>query len=142
MDQYLSTIIVTAITGIFSIITLLINKDNHKITDKIDDQHNLVDKEVEVKAKINRKEKEQVKCINDIMLLILDTNMRILKSEQLEGKFDIDDSAFNQADELHRQFNVLSDELEDLDKEYEIVAEMTSEFKNEIERITHEKDSN
>ena len=40
MDQYLSGIIVTVLTGIFSVITLLINKDTHKITDKIDELKN------------------------------------------------------------------------------------------------------
>ena len=139
MDQYLSGIIVTVLTGIFSVITLLINKDTHKITDKIDEQHNIFDREAEVKAKINEKEKEREMCINDIMMLILDTNISILKSEQFEGHIKINSDVFDQSTQLHEKFNLLTKEIDDLNKEYAIVIEMTSEFKNEIDRISHEK---
>lgn len=139
MDQYLSGIIVTVLTGIFSVITLLINKDTHKITDKIDEQHNIFDREAEVKAKINEKEKEREMCINDIMMLILDTNISILKSEQFEGHIKINSDVFDQSTQLHEKFDLLTKEIDDLNKEYAIVIEMTSEFKNEIDRISHEK---
>ena len=139
MDQYLSGIIVTVLTGIFSVITLLINKDTHKITDKIDEQHNIFDREAEVKAKINEKEKEREMCINDIMMLILDTNISILKSEQFEGHIKINSEVFDQSTQLHEKFDLLTKEIDDLNKEYAIVIEMTSEFKNEIDRISHEK---
>ena len=139
MDQYLSGIIVTVLTGIFSVITLLINKDTHKITDKIDEQHNIFDREAEVKAKINEKEKEREMCINNTMMLLLDTNIKILKNEEWAGRFNIGDDVFKQFTQLHERFDLLTEELDDLNKEYAIVIEMTSEFKNEIDRISHEK---
>ena len=116
MDQYLSGIIVTVLTGIFSVITLLINKDTHKITDKIDEQHNIFDREAEVKAKINEKEKEREMCINDIMMLILDTNISILKSEQFEGHIKINSEVFDQSTQLHEKFDLLTKEIDDLNK--------------------------
>jgi hypothetical protein len=138
MDQYLSSIIIAAITAIVSIVTLLINKSNDKITSKIDDQHILVNRETEIKAKISEKEKERIKCINEVMFLILDTNMSILNSEKLSTNIEIEDKTYAAAENLHTTFETLTKELQDLDKEYELVVETANEIKDEIMKMAHE----
>ena len=49
MDQYLSTVIVAVITGIFSIITLIIQKRQDKVINKIDEQTMFIEKERKLK---------------------------------------------------------------------------------------------
>ena len=72
-------------------------------------------------------------------VLIAETNIKILKNEEWAGRFNIGDDVFEQFAQLHERFDLLTEELDDLNKEYAIVIEMTSEFKNEMDRISHEK---
>ena len=88
MDQYLSTVIIAVITGIFSIITLLIQRKQDKVINKIDKQAIFIEREKSLKQKMRQKEKEREMIIHEIMILILDTNLSILKNSSSAAQLD------------------------------------------------------
>lgn len=133
MDQYLSTVIIALITGTFSLITLVIQKKQDKVIKRIDDQTLFIEKEKELKQKLTRKEKERESVVHEMMILILDTNLNILKNTQI-GDSTLNDDVFRISTELKEKFSKISGEIEDITKEYEIVLDMTSEFQKEIEK--------
>jgi len=51
VDQYLSTVIIAIITGVFSVITLLIQKKQDKVISKIDEQTLFIEREKALKQK-------------------------------------------------------------------------------------------
>lgn len=142
MDQYLSTVVIALITGVFSIITLVIQKKQDKVINKIDEQTLFIEKEKALRQKLTQKEKDRESIIHEIMILILDTNLYILKNSQISGNSTINDDVFTTSDNLKKRFDEVSDEIEMIAREYEIVLNMTDEFQREVEksRDNHKSD--
>ena len=131
MDQYLSTVIIAIITGVFSVITLVIQKKQDKVINKIDEQTMFIEKEKGLKQKLTQKEKERDEIIHDITILILETNMTILRNDQQTNNILIDDDVFEKSSELKMKYNKVTEEIDGIAKEYNIVLEMTSQFHND-----------
>lgn len=132
MDQYLSTVIVALITGIFSIITLVINKRQEKVISKIDEQTTFLTRERDVKKQIQEKEKEREYLMHEVMILVLETNLHILRNTENGENGKPDDSVYDRSDELKAKFEQLTEAIRELNKEYELVMEMTEQFRAEI----------
>lgn len=140
MDQYLSTVIIALITGIFSIVTLAIQKKQDKVINKIDEQTLFIEKEKALRQKLTKKEKDRESIINQIMILILDTNLYILMNSQITGAMGVlDESVFETSDKLKKEFVEVSEDIEDIAKEYEMVLNMTEEFQREVEKVREGK---
>lgn len=139
MDQYVSAVIITAMTGVFSLITLIIQKKQDKIINKIDEQTVFIDKEKRLRQKLIQQEKERELIIQNIMILILDTNLDILKSAKiLNPAIVINDNIFRQSDDLKQKFSDVSNSIKEIGKEYEMVLDMNTLFQNELERVQHQ----
>jgi len=128
MDQYLSTVIIALITGVFSVITLIIQKKQDHIVSKIDEQTSFIEKEKALKQKLAKKEKEEELLIHEIMILILNTNLEIL--EHTNGL--VTDEIKNKSEELQKGFAELTAEIDVLSREYQMVLDLTSEFQKKI----------
>lgn len=139
MDQYLSTVIIAIITGVFSTITLIIQKKQDKVINKIDEQTSFIEKEKDLKQRLSQKQKERDSIIHDMMILILDTNLDILKNSQLCEEVLTDDDVFAKSEILKKRFIDLTESIEDLNKEYDMVLDMTSQFQREIEKMNIKK---
>lgn len=131
MDQYLSTVIIALITGIFSIITLVIQKKQDKVINKIDEQTMFIEKEKGLKQQLTQKEKERDEIIHDITILILETNMAILTNDQQENNNLINAEVFAKSSDLKKRYSKIIEEINDITREYNIVLEMTSQFHND-----------
>lgn len=131
MDQYLSTVIIAVITGLFSVITIIIQKKQDKVINKIDEQTMFIEKEKDIKQKLNKCEKEREAIIHDMLILILETNLYIVNTID---HLTIDETVFTQSDELKEKFQKISKDIEELNKEYNIVLDMTKEFNNEMSK--------
>lgn len=139
MDQHLSTVIIAAMTGLFSVITLLIQKRQDKIINKIDEQTMFIEKEKGLKQKLIQREKERESIIQEIMILILDTNLHILKNTQIAGATIVDDTVFQRSENLKKRFSEVSTSIKEITKEYEMVLDMTSVFQKELEKVQNQK---
>lgn len=136
MDQYLSTVIITLITCVFSVITLVIQKKQDKVINKIDEQTLFIEKEKALRQKLTQKEKDRESIIHEIMILILDTNLYILKNSQINNEGSIlNDDVFKTSDDLKEKFAKVSDDIETIAKEYEMVLNMTAEFQEELKKV-------
>lgn len=123
MDQYLSTVIIAVITGVFSIITLMIQKKQDKVITKIDEQTKFIAREKKLKQQLIEKEREKDELINKIMLLILDTNLFILKNSDNSHS-----EVFELSEELKKQYDQISSDIQKIKTEYEMVLNITAEF--------------
>lgn len=139
MDQYLSTVIIAAMTGIFSIITLIIQKRQDKIINKIDEQTMFIEKEKGLKQKLIQKEKERESVIQEIMILILDTNLHILNNTQIAGATVVDQTVFNRSEDLKQRFSDVSISIKEITKEYEMVLDMNSILTKGLEKVQNQK---
>jgi hypothetical protein len=138
LDQYLSTVIIAIITGVFSVITILIQKRQDKVIDKIDEQTMFIERERTIKQKIEAKERECDLLINDILIIILDTNLSILKNTEA-GSNGVSQDVFKRSEELKKKFAEVLQSIEELRKEYQIVLDMTTQFQNELKKSQEKK---
>lgn len=134
MDQYLSTVIIAVITGIFSIITLIIQKKQDKVISKIDEQTTFIDREKTLKQKLAQKEKEREQIIEEIMVLTLDTNLCILKNTNIGDQEKPIDDILEHSKDLKEKFKTINVEIEEINKEYNLVVDLTTEFQKEFEQ--------
>lgn len=139
MDQYLSMVIIAIITGIFSIITVIIQKRQDKVINKIDEQTMFIEKEKRIRQKLEQKEKERSNTIYNVLMLVLETNVIILKMSSDPSNPNIDPEIMNQAVMFKEAFKQINGELEKLNKEHEMVLELSEELKDEYKK-NHKKE--
>ena len=131
MDQYLSTVIVAIITGAFSVVTLIIQKRQDKVINKIDEQTMFIEKERKLKQDLAKKEKERVEIIYKVMMLILETNLAIIKMTDYPDNPNVNQNMFEDSENLKESFENNSKDLNDLNKEYEMIMNLTTELQRE-----------
>ena len=131
MDQYLSTVIVAIITGAFSVVTLIIQKRQDKVINKIDEQTMFIEKERKLKQDLAKKEKERVEIIYEVMMLILETNLAIIKMTDYPDNPNVNQNMFEDSENLKESFENISKDLNDLNKEYEMIMNLTTELQRE-----------
>ncbi len=123
MDQYLSTVVIAVVTGIFSVITLIIQNKQDSVINKIDSQTKLIEKEKKLKRSISKKVSEQQDIINEIMILILDSNIDlVVLAEKEHGEQSKD---YKKAVELKTKYEAITNEIAELTKEYELILDLT-----------------
>ena len=129
MDQYLSTVVIALITGIFSVVTLIIQKKQDKVINKIDEQTAFIEKEKSIKQKLVKKQEEKESILQEIMVLILDTNLQMLTKSYPTIDRPVAD-VFSNAKNLKDKFKKVNDEIAEIDKEYNMLLEITKAFKS------------
>ena len=134
MDENLSTVIVAAMTGIFSIITLLIRKKDSGVIDKINQQQSFFEREKKLKQELDTKEKILKKIFQDLDLLLVDTNIELVKLHN-----EVDSETLNKLHQQHVEIKNkiinITNEIDDITKEYQIVILMTEELRAEYEKM-------
>ena len=128
MDQYLSEVIIVLITGIISIVTLLIKRKQDHVITKIDSQALFIEKEKMLKQKLAKKYSEQESIINQILLLTLETNLYILKNTTNTDTSNLDDSVYKQSQKLKDEFNRIASEIIEINKEYEMILNLSNDL--------------
>lgn len=134
MDENLSTVIVAAMTGIFSIITLLIRKKDSGVIEKINQQQSFFEREKKLKQELDTKEKILKKIFQDLDLLLVDTNIELIK---LHNEVDCEtlNKLHRQHLEIKNKIINITNEIDDITKEYQIVILMTEELRAEYEKM-------
>jgi hypothetical protein len=121
-------------TGIFSIITLLIRKKDSGVIDKINQQQSFFEREKKLKQKLDTKEKILKKIFQDLDLLLVDTNIELIKLHN-----EVDSETLNKLHQQHVEIKNkiinITNEIDDITKEYQIVILMTEELHAEYEKM-------
>jgi hypothetical protein len=129
MDQNVAAIIVAIFTGIFSIITLLIQKDQRKLLSKIDEQTVFMEKEKAIKQRISELNRQRDIYIQEMTLLKLDAILRVVLSDPCAVQANIDDIV-TKTSEIETKYKDVLEEIIDANKEYELIINMGNEFKD------------
>jgi hypothetical protein len=121
-------------TGIFSIITLLIRKKDSGVIDKINQQQSFFEREKKLKQELDTKEKILKKIFQDLDLLLVDTNIELIKLHN-----EVDSETLNKLHQQHVEIKNkiinITNEIDDITKEYQIVILMTEELRAEYEKM-------
>ena len=127
MDQALSAVIIAVITGVFSIITLLIQRKQTNDINKIDHQANAIKKEKKLKSELSKCKEDLNSTINQIMILILDSNLDIMKQINVSDTQTINQNIY-EAEQLKQQYNLILSQIKDLNQKYDTLLELTQDL--------------
>lgn len=133
MSPELATVIVSVIGLIGTIVTALISKRQKAIKATVDKQNIFINKEKGIRQKLNQKQKEKEDTIHEVMIMILDTNIAILRNNQDNDNLE-NSEIYQKSEKLKKRFADISDSMDDIYKEYEIVLEMTKTFEAEMNK--------
>jgi len=138
MDDNLSAIIIAVITGLFSTLSLVIKSRQEKVITKIDTQNEIMQKEKALRDRLKECEKERMDAVEEIIVLILDTNLRILERYgNIDEKKDL--PLFDRAVINKRRLKEVSDSLKSLLREYEMILDVSTLFQQEVEKLQKSK---
>lgn len=137
--EYISAVIITIITGIFSLITLIIQKKQDKVISNINEQTSFLEKEKDLKKKLDAAEKDKASVINEILLITLETNINIMRSTYHDGDQGFVDRCIEQSEALKKKYHDINDDIAKITKEYDLVIDMTAKFMKELEKAKSEK---
>lgn len=133
MDENLTEIIIAIITGTFSILMLIANRKNDKVTDNIEKRSVLFNKREAIKAKMEVIAREREMIIHDMMVLILDSNIEVMRimdtSNNSESEFH--KRIYSNADNLKKQFDATNTRLKDIESDLAMIQELISEEENQ-----------
>ncbi len=127
MDQGLSAVIIAIITGVFGVITLLIQRKQTKDISKIDQQANIIKKEKKLKNELAKSKENLEATMHQIMILILDTNLDIMKMNHSTDSSSINDMIY-EAEKLKDQFNLILGEIKEINHKYDTLLELTQDL--------------
>ena len=125
MDQYLSAVIISIITGVFSILTIVIKKRNDSVMLKIDEKSKIIVAEKKLKQDLAVKEKELQTFIYRMTILIMDTNIQIMSNVPQGAPLNIDEYR-NQAKEIKKAYEKTMEEIDDLNLQYEMIQQLSA----------------
>ena len=127
MDQAIAGVVIAIVTGIFSVITLLIQRKQNKDIVKIDRKANAIQKEKRLKSDLAKAREELEITVDQIMILILDTNLAIMKTTA-EDKM-ISEVIF-EAEQLKNQYEIIMNQIKEINKEYKMLINITNELES------------
>lgn len=139
MDQHFAEIIVVLITGIFSILSIIVQKRQDKIVSNIDKKAIFLEKERVLKKRIDDLSRKREMIMHQMMILILDSNLELMKSVESSKDSSFHDQIYNNANILKDSFENTNQQIENINKEYQIVIDMAKEAQLEIERLQSKK---
>lgn len=130
MSPEIATVLVALIGLMGTLITTVMTKHQKAIKETVEKQNIFIEKEKGIRQKLNEKQKEKEDIIHEVMILILETNMAILRNTQ--GAEGVDEEVFKRSVELENKFVEISNALDDIYREYELILEMTKSFEDEL----------
>lgn len=141
MDPIIGTILVALITGIFSIVTLRIQKNQDKLIRKIDEQTIFIEQEKSVRQKLVQAEKRRDGIIEQMTILSMKINIHLINTlAEVDGR--IVDDLKKTSNELEASYKEASDAIKDISREYEVLINLSNHAQSELERMNANRKGN
>lgn len=122
MDPNIASIITAIITGIVSVVVIIIQKGQNKVINRIDESTLYFEKEKDLREKRAQLERDRDDITHEIMALNLETNFDIIKyiNDDPSGYAE----KLAQAQKLMERFNETKCALAEVDQKYECLREL------------------
>jgi len=134
MDPTIATIVITVITGIFSLITVRIQKNQDKLIKKIDEQTVFIEKEKTLRQKLVQAEKKRDRIIEQMTILSMKINIHLINTLSSEIDRRVVDDLKQTSLELESSYKEATESIKDISKEYEVLINMSNELQGDFDK--------
>jgi len=132
MDPTIATVLITVITGVFSVITVKIQKNQGKLIKKIDEQSIFIDKEKALRQRLVQAEKKRDSIIEQMTILSMRINIHLVNALSEVDERIVNDLKQTSV-ELESSYKEASDNIKDISKEYDILINMSNDFQKSMQ---------
>ena len=134
-----SAIIIAIITGLFSLITLRIQKNQNTLISKIDEQGIFIEKEKAIRQKLVQAEKRRDQIIAQVTILSMKISIHLINTISTDVDKRIIDDLKQTSNELESSYRETSTVIKDISKEYDILISVSDTFQNEFNKMLNTK---
>lgn len=125
MNEYTSAIVVAIITGVFSVIAIIIQRKQDKVLKDIDEKSKIIEQDRKLRQQINLEEKNLQLVTYEMVKLMIDCTMNVLINCANVQDPTAKDQYIQAANELKAKYKVIREKLDDLYTQNEVIRKLT-----------------
>lgn len=125
MNEYTSAIVVAIITGVFSVIAIIIQRKQDKVLKDIDEKSKIIEQDRRLRQQINLEEKNLQLVTYEMVKLMIDCTMNVLINCANVQDPTVKDQYIQTANELKAKYKVIREKLDDLYTQNEVIRKLT-----------------
>lgn len=125
MNEYTSAIVVAIITGVFSVIAIIIQRKQDKVLKDIDEKSKIIEQDRKLRQQINLEEKNLQLVTYEMIKLMIDCTMNVLINCANVQDPTAKDQYIQTANELKAKYKVIREKLDDLYTQNEVIRKLT-----------------
>lgn len=125
MNEYTSAIVVAIITGVFSVIAIIIQRKQDKVLKDIDEKSKIIEQDRKLRQQINLEEKNLQLVTYEMIKLMIDCTMNVLINCANVQDPTVKDQYIQAANELKAKYKVIREKLDDLYTQNEVIRKLT-----------------
>lgn len=125
MNEYTSAIVVAIITGVFSVIAIIIQRKQDKVLKDIDEKSKIIEQDRKLRQQINLEEKNLQLVTYEMVKLMIDCTMNVLINCANVQDPTVKDQYIQAANELKAKYKVIREKLDDLYTQNEVIRKLT-----------------
>lgn len=126
MNEYTSAIVVAIITGVFSVIAIIIQRKQDKVLKDIDEKSKIIEQDRKLRQQINLEEKNLQLVTYEMVKLMIDCTMNVLINCANVQDPTVKDQYIQSANELKAKYKVIREKLDDLYTQNEVIRKLTN----------------
>ena len=125
MNEYASAIIVAVITGVFSIIAIVIQRKQDKVLKDIDEKSKIIEQDWKLRQQINTEEKN-LQLITYVMIrLMIDCTTNVIINYSNSPNAENKETYIRSANELNSKYQITHEKLDELYTQNEVIKQLT-----------------
>ena len=125
MNEYTSALVVAIITGVFSVIAIIIQRKQDKVLKDIDEKSKIIEQDRRLRQQINLEEKNLQLVTYEMVKLMIDCTMNVLINCANVQDPTVKDQYIQTANELKAKYKVIREKLDDLYTQNEVIRKLT-----------------
>jgi len=129
-----SGLILTVVTGIFSVIMVKMKNTNQNVIKKVSEHQVIVDKEKNIRQRLSQAEKERHQILDHIYMFQLKISM-VLVRNIVDFDSRILEDLIATSGELEGSYRRASEEVKKISMEYDVMVSLSNEFQADFDHI-------
>lgn len=125
MNEYASAIIVAVITGVFSIIAIVIQRKQDKVLKDIDEKSKIIEQDRKLRQQINTEEKNLQLITYEMIRVMIDCTTNVLINCSNPTNAENKETYIQAANELNSKYKMTREKLDDLYTQNEVIKQLT-----------------
>ena len=125
MNEYASAIIVAVITGVFSIIAIVIQRKQDKVLKDIDEKSKIIEQDRKLRQQINTEEKNLQLITYEMIRLMINCTTNVLINCSNPANAENKEVYIKSANELNSKYKTTREKLDELYTQNEVIKQLT-----------------